>query len=121
MLPHKSIHQSKLLQALQKKRVISKIQPEMTLSKPQPIPEHEPFIPSEGPIHAQDEQEALPIQSQEAIPMEPIMESKKSFPEQIYNKKIAIKVEQSETRKLFEEYEQFKYEQDLWNRLNGKY
>jgi len=121
MLHHKSIHQSKLLQALQKKRMNSKMATEPIVSKPETQAEHVSYLVPE-PVKIQQE---ISLPTEEFQPTEPIVDTtisaKKLSPEQkLYEKKISIPFEQSEVGKLFEEFEQFKYEQQLWNKLHGK-
>jgi len=130
MLHQKSIHQSKLLQALQKKRMTKTptVQPIEeyfpVISESIPEPESEPV-----PEAIQVQEKLLPVQELNTpIIDKGISQSKKKFStfpfptdfEIPQKKSIPIEIEQSETRKLFEEYEQFKYEQNLWNKLNGK-
>jgi hypothetical protein len=127
MLHSKSILQLKLLQALKKKKInnsrniaveqYNQIIPEQESepdSEPESEPEQVPFLESE-PVP----NKSFPVQ---ITLTEPIMEFATATPPsapQIFQKKL-IPIEQSETRKLFEEYEQFKYEQYLWNKLHGK-
>jgi hypothetical protein len=132
MLHQKSIHQSKLLQALYKKRM-TKTPTDQPIEEYYPvisesIPEPELASVSE-PIQVQEK--LLPIQELEInapIMHTGISEAKKKssiptfpFPSDFeFPQKKYFPVEESETAKLFEEYEQFKYEQNLWNKLHGK-
>lgn len=131
MLHQKSIHQSKLLHALQKKRMTK-------TPTVQPIEEYYPVISESIPEpESAPEPEPISVQQEKFLPVQEldmntpiinkgISESKKKFSTfpfrtdfEIPQKK-NIPVEESETAKLFEEYEQFKYEQNLWNKLHGK-
>jgi len=128
MLHQKSIHQLKLLQALQKKRI--KNARNIAVEQYDPVivestSEQEPNLDIESEPVQIEEAKSLPIQV--ITPNEPIMNVtiatplKKSPPSEMYQKiSIPIEIEQSECRKLFEEYEQYKYEQNIWNKLHGK-
>lgn len=131
MLHRRSIHQLKLLEALQKKRIknstpveqYTPVESASESSEPIPVPqlEQEPYLEPEPVPIEQVQNTSVPIQV--ITPTDSIMDTtmstpKKSFPYQ--KKSIPIEIEQYETRKLFEEYEQYKHEQYLWNKLHGK-
>lgn len=138
MLHQKSIHQSKLLQALLKKRMtktptdqpIEEYYPD--IAEPHVVPEIAP-APEIAPVAVLEpipEQESLSAtvysETQKNVPIMELAEINQKTPifpfptDFTMAQKKYTATEDSKTAKMFQEYQQFKLEQDLWNQLNGR-